>query len=95
MSLTLRRMRPATIITSLAVGGVGAGLLFKYFSRDIHAESGPARKVFGRGPAFVSLPLESSEAVNHNTKRLRFALPHSDDVSGLTLTCNILSYDKY
>ncbi|TDZ67546.1 NADH-cytochrome b5 reductase 2 [Colletotrichum sidae] len=52
-----------------------------------NADSGAATtKVFGAGPAFVSLPLESAEMVNHNTKRLRFKLPQRDAVSGLSLT---------
>lgn len=42
---------------------------------------------FGGGPAFFSLALESSEQVNHNTKRLRFKLPEADAVSGLSMTC--------
>lgn len=46
------------------------------------------KKVFGRaGPVFQSLALESSEDVNHNTKRLRFKLPGDADITGLPLTC--------
>jgi cytochrome-b5 reductase len=52
------------------------------------APSSPPPKVFGRGPSFIALPLESSEQVNHNTKKLRFKLPTPDSVSGLPLTCN-------
>lgn len=49
---------------------------------------GVGKKVFGRpGPVFQSLALESSEDVNHNTKRLRFKLPADGDVTGLPLTC--------
>ncbi|KAK6949098.1 hypothetical protein Daesc_009171 [Daldinia eschscholtzii] len=51
-----------------------------------YADSGAPKKAFGSGPAFLSLELESTEAVNHNTKRLRFKLPTPDTVSGLTLT---------
>ncbi|TDZ32158.1 NADH-cytochrome b5 reductase 2 [Colletotrichum spinosum] len=57
-----------------------------------NADSGAATtKVFGAGPAFVSLPLESAEMVNHNTKRLRFKLPQRDAVSGLSLTSSVLT----
>lgn len=59
----------------------------KLMIHNASADSGAPTKVFGGGPAFVSLPLESSEQVNHNTKRLRFKLPQRDAVSGLSLTC--------
>lgn len=88
MALLSSRMRP--IIASVAIGGVGTGLLYTYFVRNVDADSSVPQKVFGKGPAFVSLPLESSEVVNHNTKRLRFRLPNPDDISGLTLTCKWL-----
>lgn len=35
----------------------------------------------------MSLKLENIEEVNHNTKKLRFALPNPDDVSGLHIAC--------
>ncbi|PHH87984.1 hypothetical protein CDD83_8146 [Cordyceps sp. RAO-2017] len=53
-------------------------------------EEEPA-SVFAGGPAFVSLPLESSEAVSHDTKRLRFRLPRKDAVSGFWLTSAVLT----
>lgn len=50
------------------------------------------KKVFGRpGPVFQSLALQSSEDVNHNTKRLRFKLPGDGDITGLPLTCKFSS----
>ncbi|KAF3001268.1 hypothetical protein E8E13_003877 [Curvularia kusanoi] len=39
----------------------------------------------------ISLPLESSEQVNHNTKLLRFKFPNEADVSGLSLTSSVLT----
>lgn len=42
--------------------------------------------LFSGGPVFASLKLESSEVVNHNTKKLRFQLPDQDAASGLPLT---------
>ena len=80
-------VRPRTIVAGLAAGSIGAGLLVSRMSRGVDADANAPKPVFGRGPAFVSLPLESSEQVNHDTKRLRFSLPNSTDVSGLTLTC--------
>src|SRR2546429_613165 len=74
---------------------LGAGLLYKYLANQqafaeslakAKEEAAPPR-VFGKGPAFVSLKLQSAEQVNHNTKRLRFEFPNEDAVSGLSLTC--------
>lgn len=48
---------------------------------------GVLKKVFGSGPAMVSLRLKSSENLNHNAKLLRFEYPNPDAVSGLSLTC--------
>ena len=44
-------------------------------------------KIFTSGFSFQNLKLESSEIVNHNTKRLRFQLPDKDAVSGLHPSC--------
>ncbi|KAL0936349.1 nadh-cytochrome b5 [Colletotrichum truncatum] len=90
-SVTVRRFRPATIAATVAAGGIGLSILSKLIIGNASAESGAAPKVFGGGPAFVSLPLESSEQVNHNTKRLRFKLPQRDSVSGLSLTSAVLT----
>ena len=88
MSLSrARAARPGAIISTLAVSGVGLGILTKLLMGDASAESNTPTKIFKGGPAFVSLPLESSEDVNHNTKRLRFKLPQRENISGLPLTC--------
>lgn len=73
----------------MAAGGIGLGILAKLTLGTASAESNSnaPRKVFTGRPALISLPLESSESVNHNTKRLRFKLPQEDAVSGLPLTC--------
>ena len=48
----------------------------------------PLNAVFkGGDQGFVSLLLESTQEINHNTKKLRFALPEKDDVSGLHIAC--------
>ena len=86
-SVTVRRFRPATIAATVAAGGIGLGIFSKMMIGNAVADSGAPPKVFGAGPAFVSLPLESSEQVNHNTKKLRFKLPQRYAVSGLSLTC--------
>lgn len=48
----------------------------------------------GGDQGFVSLKLEDVEIVNHNTKRLRFALPEEDMVSGLEVASAILTKFK-
>ncbi|KAF1932166.1 ferredoxin reductase-like protein [Didymella exigua CBS 183.55] len=85
-ALSLRLVRPTAILAGVAIGGTSYA-----FVRSVHADTGAPAKVFGRVPAFVSLPLESSEQVNHNTKLLRFKLPHDSDVSGLSLTSAVLT----
>ncbi|KAF1965605.1 oxidoreductase NAD-binding domain-containing protein [Bimuria novae-zelandiae CBS 107.79] len=84
-------VQPRTIVAGVTVGSIGAGLLVSKLGRDVDADANAPRAVFGRGPAFVSLPLQCSEQVNHDTKRLRFALPHEADVSGLSLTSAVLT----
>lgn len=76
------------VVGTVAATGVAVGVASRFFGGAVRADS-PAspRKAFGGGPAFLSLPLESAELVNHNTKKLRFRLPEKDAVSGLTLTC--------
>ncbi|KZL73019.1 NADH-cytochrome B5 (oxidoreductase NAD-binding domain-containing protein) [Colletotrichum tofieldiae] len=87
----IRRLRPTTVAAAVAAGGIGLGIMSKLLVGNASAESGAPPKVFGAGPAFVSLPLESSEEVNHNTKRLRFKLPQREAVSGLSLTSAVLT----
>ncbi len=40
------------------------------------------------------MKLESVEEINHNTKKLRFALPNKDDVSGLQIASALLTKYK-
>ncbi|KZM24496.1 oxidoreductase [Ascochyta rabiei] len=88
LATPLRYVQPTTVLGGLAIGGASYA-----FTRTIHAESESpaAARVFSRGPAMVSLPLESSEQVNHNTKLLRFKLPNPTNVSGLPLTSAVLT----
>lgn len=49
---------------------------------------GPAKKAFtGGDQGFLSLVLDKSEIVNHNTKKLTFKLPEEDMESGLPVAC--------
>lgn len=80
--------RPANV-AKIAGGALAAGLAVKYSTGTAHAESPsrPTKKVFGRGPAFLSLELEDAQMVNHNTRRLRFRFSDAEAASGLPLTC--------
>ncbi|KAI3395809.1 hypothetical protein diail_822 [Diaporthe ilicicola] len=81
-----------TVFKGLAVAGVGGAVLSQLMSKA-EAESGEPKKIFPRaGPSFTRLTLEKSEDVNHNTKRLRFALPDEKAVSGLPLTSALLTF---
>ncbi|KAI0879790.1 ferredoxin reductase-like protein [Annulohypoxylon maeteangense] len=92
MNYALRSTRLSRGITCVAIAGTGAGLYYTYMRSVVHADSGAPKHVFGSGPAFLSLKLESTETVNHNTKRLRFKLPEPDSVSGLSLTSALLTF---
>ncbi|KAI3324133.1 oxidoreductase NAD-binding domain-containing protein [Xylariaceae sp. AK1471] len=81
-----------TVIGSVALAGVGIGVYSRYIMNTAHADSGAPPKAFGSGPAFLLLQLRSSEVVNHDTKRLRFALPTDEHVSGLNLTSALLTF---
>ncbi|KAM4067190.1 oxidoreductase NAD-binding domain-containing protein [Hirsutella rhossiliensis] len=87
----LPRTRMKTVLTTLAMGGIGLGVITVMRRSYSQAASGTPPAVFAGGPAFVSLPLESSEVVSHDTKRLRFIFPQNDAVSGLSLTSAVLT----
>ncbi|KAI6784310.1 DNA replication complex GINS protein PSF3 [Emericellopsis cladophorae] len=88
MSSTLfTRIRPRRALAALAAGGIALSIFTRLTMTDAHAASRPTPpRVFGGGPSFIALPLESAQQVNHDTKRLRFKLPTPDSVSGLPLT---------
>lgn len=88
----LQRLRPAAVLGGVAGAGIGLAILSRTMMSEAHADAGAPRKVFGGGPAFVALPLESSEQVNHNTKKLRFKLPQPDAVTGLPLEASLLTF---
>ncbi|PBP21667.1 NADH-cytochrome b5 reductase [Diplocarpon rosae] len=48
----------------------------------------------GGDQGFISLKLDSVETVSHNTKKFRFALPESDQVSGLHVASALLTKYK-
>ena len=93
----------ATTMNSTAVtvgaGLVGLGAYALYLRRSslaaqdsagADAKGGSGKGVFSSF-GFHSLKLHSTELVNHNTKRLRFELPHPSRPSGLALTSALLT----
>ncbi|ROV94805.1 hypothetical protein VMCG_08901 [Cytospora schulzeri] len=83
----------SSVLKGLAVAGIGGAVISQLMMKKADAESSEPKKVFGRaGPSFTRLTLESSEEVNHNTKRLRFALPSEDAITGLPLTSALLTF---
>ena len=61
-------------------------------SDDKYSSSGKA--FTGGDQGFISLKLESVEKINHNTKKFRFSLPNSSDVSGLQIASALLTKYK-
>ncbi|KAL8856223.1 MAG: hypothetical protein Q9178_007140 [Gyalolechia marmorata] len=60
-----------------------------------HTSDKPAQKAFkGGDQGWLDLKLESVEQINHNTKKLRFALPDKEDVSGLEVASALLTKYK-
>lgn len=83
------------LYTGIALAAVSGG----YFYMRRNGESPiaeakklatPAKPAFtGGDQGFLSLQLEKSEIINHNTKKLTFSLPEADMESGLTVACTL------
>ncbi|KAL6713752.1 NADH-cytochrome b5 reductase [Lecanora helva] len=57
--------------------------------------SAPQTAAFtGGDQGFIDLKLDSVSEINHNTKKFRFALPNSDDVSGLQIASALITKYK-
>lgn len=100
--LSQRVLKSSAPLVGTAVIGGGILAASLYNSSNTQSPSSPAadhaappsaqtprdaKKIFTSGFSFQNLKLESSEVVNHNTKRLRFQLPEKDAVSGLHPSC--------
>lgn len=72
-------------ISNVVLGVAAAGGLYTAYSYMQSPTSSQPRKVFS-GIA-GNLTLQQTEDINHNTKRLRFALPNAQDETGLTVVC--------
>lgn len=83
--------RPAMRFAGLATAGVAAGYMATrsnaFGFTQAHAESLPsdAKAAMKKMPwkGFTELKLESAEMVNHNVKKLTFALPDDETVTGI------------
>jgi hypothetical protein len=92
--------RPYLRNTALAVAGAGITYQgYRYYSSknaflQAHAESVPSDIEVGlkrmEWKGFVELKLENAEMYNHNVKKLTFALPDDQTVSGLAPISMIL-----
>jgi cytochrome-b5 reductase len=82
----LRQTNLSAVVGITAAAGIGATIYYRTMT-TAHADSGAPKKLF-TGMVMTSLPLASSETVNHNTKRLRFKLPENA-ISGYPLTCKL------
>jgi cytochrome-b5 reductase len=69
-------------------GGKPAAPLSEEANKVAAKVGGASKKAFtGGDQGFISLLLDKSEVVNHNTKKLTFKLPEPDMESGLPVTC--------
>ncbi|RKF77896.1 NADH-cytochrome b5 reductase 2 [Golovinomyces cichoracearum] len=78
---------------SMASIGVIGGIAYFYWPQVVDTVSvdNPIPAFTGQG--FINLKLDNVETINHNTKKLRFALPEKDQVSGLqTASCLLTKY---
>lgn len=82
-------LRASAMSTQIAVAAAVAGIgVYAWYRRSNGASSDkPVFSSFG----FHTLRLQSTELINHNTKRLRFELPDATQPSGLSLTSALLT----
>lgn len=88
------------LIVGTAVAGVG---IYTYFMKNGSDKAAGPKSAGGSssqaskpGPfssfGFNSLKVQSTEQINHDTKRVRFALPDPDTPSGLSLSSAVLAF---
>ncbi|KAB5515075.1 ferredoxin reductase-like protein [Coniochaeta sp. 2T2.1] len=87
------RLTAGTMTTPVAIAAAvaGIGAYAFYMRRSASANTAAAAKEPFASFGFHNLRLQSSELVNHNTKRLRFELPDPNVKSGLSLTSAVLT----
>jgi len=68
----------------------GSAPLSKEANKILGQTAVPGKPAFtGGDQGFLSLKLEKSEIINHNTKKLTFSLPEADMESGLHVACTL------
>ncbi|KAI9682223.1 MAG: NADH-cytochrome b5 reductase [Caeruleum heppii] len=77
-----------------AQAGFGAPASSKEESTVPNSVEKPSAAFTGGDQGWIDLKLESSEEINHNTRRLRFALPDTENISGLHIASAILTKYK-
>lgn len=82
--------RPSVWTAGTALVGLTiAATSYNHESHSAHADApGPQPLTFS---GFTTLKLESAELVNHNVKRLRFALPEKDTTTDLNVISSLLT----
>lgn len=89
---TIARPRLSAMSTQVAVAAAVAGIgAYALYLRSTATASPPTGKPIFSSFGFRTLKLQSTELVNHNTKRLRFELPDATQLSGLTLSSALLT----
>jgi cytochrome-b5 reductase len=91
MATTRLLTRPAVWTAATAAFGLTIAVsAYNHEARTAHADapSGPATVNFS---SFTTLKLESAEMVNHNVKRLRFALPNPSATTNLSVVSSLLT----
>ena len=84
----------SSLIWAVAAAGLGAGGYY-YYAQSSGTPVILGEKAFkGGDQGFISLKLENVEVYNHNVKKLRFALPNENDVSGLPVTSAVITKYK-
>lgn len=93
-SVATSRSSASTYAIGAGLFGVAALSYVNYNSRAAEWFAKDAPKALEDPNAWVSLPLISSEQVNHNTKSLKFALPSDEHIIGLNIASALLTKYK-
>lgn len=87
--------KPMAIVSAyLTVATIIGGYALIKYTEDPSEKAARALNTFN-GVGVASLPLHSTQVVNHNTKRLIFELPEKRPRSGLPLTCELFPPIKH
>lgn len=92
--LAHQSLKASSVLGAALVGGGAAYAGYSLYEkssmsiiRPAYADAPPGPKKIFPASGFVDLTLESSEMVNHNVKKLRFALPNKEAVTGMQPIC--------